>query len=225
MAVKTNQPVEISTDVCFPERQIMHIRSHGQHCMRGAFRMSSGIPPTTLKTVRQYNPALSARQRSNQLTPELRPSASDGAHTHSSRTHFRSHGQRCMRGAFRVVSGIAPTASETARPHQPALSARQRSACRHSGLHQFAPRHTDVAPISAHAGSVAYFSFFRCSERVTDIFWCSAMISPAAPCSSAKLAACFPAAGAFTGGRSQSCHQRPDTRRRMLGAHREASNV
>ena len=127
LAVKTNQPVEISTDVCFPERQIMHIRSHGQHCMRGAFRMSSGIPPTTLKTVRQYNPALSARQRSNQLTPELRPSASDGAHTHSSPMHFRSHGQRCMRGAFRVVSGIAPTASETARPHQPALSARQRS--------------------------------------------------------------------------------------------------
>ena len=40
--------------------------------------------------------------------------------------HLRSHGQRCMCGAFRVVSSIASTASETARPHQPALSACQR---------------------------------------------------------------------------------------------------
>ena len=45
------------------------------------------------------------------------------------------------------------------------------------------------------------------SKRVTDISWCSSSISPAALCSPAKLAACFPAAGAFTRW-AQPRHQR-----------------
>ena len=57
---------------------------------------------------------------------ERRPPASDGAQTLGNCIHLRLHGQRCMLGALRVASSIPSTASEAARRHHPALSARQR---------------------------------------------------------------------------------------------------
>ena len=150
--------------------------------------------------------------------------ASPPLQTRRSRMHLRSHGPRCMRGAFRVVSAIASTASETARPHRPTLSA-QRSACP-DRLQQVAPRHTEVAPISVQAGSGACVTLFGKLQAYHRNLWVQRVdFARRSLLASKKLAACFPAAGARTGGRSQPCHQRSDTRRCMLGAHRETSNV